>query len=128
MENVDGVLKISSNGSTGIGINLDERINVYAPGIVSLEKSGSGDMWFKGVFTSESLTVNAKGSGDIWSEELVINGPLTIIKLGSGDITLEGKAGDTVVNHTGSGDVNLSKLETVSISVNSRGSGDVITR
>ena len=85
-------------------------------------------MWFKGAFTSESFTVNAKGSGDIWSEKWLIDGPLTIIKLGSGDITLKGKAGDTVVNHTGSGDVDLSQLETASISVNSRGSGDVITR
>ena len=74
------------------------------------------------------LSLTNQGSGDIDFGDTRIDGSLTIANKGSGDVAIKGKAGDTVVTNQGSGDVNISGLETLSIDVTSKGSGEVKRR
>ncbi|MBR4755940.1 MAG: DUF2807 domain-containing protein [Bacteroidales bacterium] len=150
IENVDGVLWIRQiEGHLGLIWTQDTEVTVYAPGIESLSNTGSGDVDISGTLEAGSFEITNFGSGDILFEKGIIGGPISVVNQGSGDIAVKecqtdslltinnngsgdiavrGKAGETTVSNLGSGDIDISRLETTLLEVNSKGSGDVIRR
>ncbi len=83
---------------------FDEHVTVYAPPINVLESHGSGDIMVQGGLRGEYLS---------------------LILSGSGDVVLEGKTGELTIENSGSGDIDISGLETRSVDVKNTGSGEV---
>ena len=147
VENKDGRLRIYYGNKLGFAYTFDESVTIYSPGVEEITNNGSGDLLLKGPYSGSSLTIKSNGSGDVIIEDCSLDGPLsisnrgsgdvemkvnagetTISNNGSGDISAKGKVGDTKINNFGSGDVYVSKLEASSMDVNSKGSGEVVTR
>lgn len=114
-------LSISANGSFSTRGPIRVAVTV-ARGLVSADLSGSGDLSVSAI-SSDEFTLNLKGSGDVSLEGTVDK--LEIALKGSGDVEA-GKlvSRDLTVDLAGSGDVRAHATEKVS--VNLRGSGDVV--
>ena len=72
-------------------------------------------------FEAGEVSIDAKGSGDV---KLSVTGSAKVAMAGSGDVSLTGKADRLIVDITGSGDFDGSKLEAREVSVAIKGSGD----
>lgn len=121
-----GVLKIYTRNEHGWGswFSNNKKVVVYinAKDINNIGVSGSGDVYFKGGITTNSLKVRVSGSGNL-------NGKITVKTFeagisGSGDLKLSGKADDSRITVSGSGDVSARDLLTISTMVHVSGSGD----
>ena len=108
VENEAGTLRIFFNtNDRGVIVANDEKVTIYAPGILVLNKKGSGDIHFGKTLRGQTLTISASGSGDVIMEECEISGPVTINKTGSGDMRATIRGDVVYVTADGSGDVNL---------------------
>ncbi len=149
VENVDGILKLTYKDTKGIGLIFfhdDEIAIFYTPSLKSVDNQGSGDIFIKGPFVSDNLSINKLGSGDIEGSvkaetleiksagsgdidlDLVSSGSVTVNASGSGDVNLKGKVGDAVIAKSGSGDLDARKLDADRITVSKAGSGDAVYR
>ncbi|MBR1928070.1 MAG: DUF2807 domain-containing protein [Bacteroidales bacterium] len=123
VENEDGTLKIFfDNNSRGVIVANNETVTVYAPGIRSLDKNGSGDIHFENTLSGESLNLDVKGSGDVKIDGCEITGEIIVGKSGSGDMDIHLNAGSVSLTGSGSGDITL-EGETKSLTLDKRGSG-----
>ena len=108
VENEAGTLRIFFNtNDRGVIVANDEKVTIYAPGILVLNKLGSGDIHFEKTLRGQTLTISASGSGDVIMDECEISGPVTINKTGSGDMRATIRGDVVYVTTEGSGDVNL---------------------
>ena len=108
VENEAGTLRIFFNtNDRGVIVANDEKVTIYAPGILVLNKLGSGDIHFGKTLRGQSLTISASGSGDVIMDDCEISGPVTINKTGSGDMRATIRGDVVYVTAEGSGDVNL---------------------
>ena len=108
VENEAGTLRIFFNtNDRGVIVANDEKVTIYAPGILVLNKLGSGDIHFGKTLRGQTLTISASGSGDVIMDECEISGPVTINKTGSGDMRATIRGDVVYVTAEGSGDVNL---------------------
>ena len=108
VENEAGTLRIFFNtNDRGVIVANDEKVTIYAPGILVLNKLGSGDIHFEKTLRGQTLTISASGSGDVIMDECEISGPVTINKTGSGDMRATIRGDVVYVTAEGSGDVNL---------------------
>ena len=121
-----GVLKIYSKSDHGWGGSWmgNKKMTVYvtAKEMSAIGISGSGDVYFKGGLSGNTLKIKVSGSGDV-------TGKLNVKMLevgvsGSGDIKLAGRADNAAVSVTGSGDYSARDLVTISTAVRVTGSGD----
>ena len=122
-----GVLKIYTKRTSGMnwswgGNNKKRIVRVVAKDLNIISLTGSGDVFFKEGFRTQTLAVKLSGSGDI-------SGKIDVKKLessivGSGDVTLTGTAETSAVSVSGSGDYRGSTLATSTTTVKVVGSGD----
>jgi hypothetical protein len=120
MINGSNNMVIGRNGAI-TGPKLDFRIEIVLPNVTHLEVDGSGNIDFPDVETDE-LDVAISGSGDICLKGAV--GSLHASVAGSGDVTAtELLAKKAKLQVTGSGDIEVSVVESVDARVT--GSGDI---
>jgi len=122
-----GVLKIYTKSNSGFnwswGGNDKKRIvRVVAKDLNNISLAGSGDVFFKEGFRTQSLVVNLTGSGDITGKIDVKSLQSSVV--GSGDVTLDGRAETSTVKVAGSGDFTGKNLLTTNTTVRVVGSGD----
>jgi hypothetical protein len=121
-----GVLKIYTKSSNGFNWNWgndNKRIvRVVAKNLNTISLTGSGDVFFKEGFRTQTLAVKLSGSGDITGKVDVKSLESSIV--GSGDVTLTGRAETSSVKVSGSGDFTGKDLVTTSTTVRVVGSGD----
>jgi hypothetical protein len=120
-----GVLKIYTKSNNGFHWSWSDKkrvVRVVAKDLKSIGLTGSGDVFFKEGFRTQSLTVSLTGSGDIVGKVDVktLDGSVT----GSGDVTLTGRADNAAIRVSGSGDFDARNLITVNTTVKVVGSGD----
>lgn len=123
----DGALKIYTKSTSGFnwswGDNNKKRIvRVVAKDLKTISLAGSGDVFFKEGFRTQSLAVKLSGSGDITGKVDVKILESSVV--GSGDVTLTGRAETLSVKVTGSGDFTGKDLLTTNTTVRVAGSGD----
>ncbi|MFD1257376.1 head GIN domain-containing protein [Mucilaginibacter terrae] len=121
-----GVLKIYTKSTNGFSWNWsgDRKrvVRVTAKDLSAISLTGSGDVYFKDGIRTQNLIVNLSGSGDITGKIDVKN--LQTAVVGSGDITLTGRADNSVVKVSGSGDYSGRNLISINATVRVVGSGD----
>ena len=122
-----GSLKIYTKSTSGFnwswGNNDKKRIvRVVAKDLNTISLTGSGDVFFKDGFRTQSLAVKLSGSGDITGKIDVKTLESSVV--GSGDVTLTGRAETSSVKVSGSGDYTGKDLLTTSTTVRVVGSGD----
>jgi hypothetical protein len=126
-EVVNGTLKIYSKNEHwhwGDWWGHHKKIAIYvtAKDLNGIYVAGSGDVYFKGGITANSLKLKISGSGDMLGEVRVKILESSIS--GSGDMKLSGRADNSTVSVVGSGDFTARNLVTVSTAVRVSGSGD----
>ena len=121
----NGVLKIYTKSNNSFRWSWGDKkrvVRVVAKDLKSIGLAGSGDVFFKEGFRTQTLAVKLTGSGDIAGKVDVQNldGSVT----GSGEITLTGRANTASIKVSGSGDFDASDLVTINTTVKVVGSGD----
>lgn len=122
----DGELKIyTKKGFHWENWFNNEKMVIYISirNISGISMSGSGDVSFKDGLKSDKLALSISGSGD-FTGKVDVNSLSTQVS-GSGDIQLNGRATNCSIKLSGSGDFDGRRLNTVSSSVSTSGSGDV---
>jgi hypothetical protein len=122
-----GALKIYTKSTSGFnwswgGDNKKRIVRVVAKDLNTISLTGSGDVFFKEGFRTQSLAVKLSGSGDITGKVDVKTLESSVV--GSGDVTLTGRAETSSVRVSGSGDFSGKDLLTTSTTVKVVGSGD----
>lgn len=122
-----GVLKIYNkhdmwNWGNWFGMHKKILVHVVVKDINEINISGSGDVYFRGGLTANSLKLKISGSGDMTGKlsAKTLESSIT----GSGDMKLSGNAESSTVSVVGSGDFTARNLTTVSTAVRVSGSGD----
>jgi len=121
---VDGKLILDDSNRSFLSIEID----IVGPALSYIELNGSGSFNSENLLTdSDSLQIIKSGSGDVILSK--INNPISacrIVSLGSGNVDLSGmETNDLSVMSSGSGDVDLADVITSDLSVISSGSGYV---
>ena len=118
----DDVLYI---GVKGRGFRSVEKLRVYitAPSLEKLMNSGSGDIYFDGVFNTNDLYININGSGDLEADLKATNVEIKIN--GSGDTEISGIMGMFKATVSGSGDIDAENLRLEECYIKNSGSGDI---
>ncbi len=107
--------------------NVKVKVVVYAPDIIKVSMSGSGDYEEEGIHVSPSpLVYNIAGSGDIELENIQCLG-LNVKVSGSGEFDCKKASvkGETNLAVLGSGDVGVKTLDGQDVNISIKGSGDV---
>jgi len=122
-----GALKIYTKSTSGFswswGGNDSKRVvRIVAKDLNTISLTGSGDVFFKEGFRTQSLAVRLSGSGDITGKVEVKTLESSVV--GSGDVTLTGRAETSSVKVSGSGDFSGKDLITTNTTVRVVGSGD----
>lgn len=99
-------------------------VYVSAPGVTSLEVSGSGDMVSDSAWSQDELSVRISGSGNITIAS-VLSGHLTASISGSGSIRASGGNSDQEeLKISGSGTIDLRLVESATVYTTTSGSGE----
>ncbi len=99
-------------------------VNIYTPDFHKLDVSGACDLWVKGDFKSETLSISGSGACNIYADN--INAKNVVIKAsGATDMTVGGKCDDLKIHSSGSSDVMAKKLSTHTASVHASGASDI---
>ncbi len=112
-------------GVKGRGFRSVEKLKVYVsvPSLEKLISSGSGDIYFDGVYKVNDLYININGSGDLEAELKATN--LEVKINGSGDSELSGIMGTFKATIAGSGDIDAEDLRLEECYIKNSGSGDI---
>lgn len=122
---IDGerILRISYTCRTQNAFN--EVAHISAPSLRRVDLRGSGDLQFNGTFQGDSLTIDTRGSGDVLIGRMELAGDLLVESVGSGDVEADYlQTGSLVLSSRGSGDIKV-KGSGGKISATSNGSGDI---
>ena len=130
-ENIIELIKTEVNddvlyiGVKGRGFRSVEKLRVYVttPSIEKLMNSGSGDIYFDGVYKTNDLYISINGSGDLEAELKATNVEIKIN--GSGDTELSGVMGMFKATVSGSGDIDAEDLRLEECYIKNSGSGDI---
>lgn len=107
--------------------NVKAKVIVYAPDVIKVSMSGSGDYEEEGLHMSPSpLVYTIAGSGDIELESIQCQG-LDVKVSGSGEFSCKKASvkGETNVAVLGSGDAEVKSFDGQDVYVSIKGSGDV---
>lgn len=99
-------------------------VEVTVPDLDKVTSNGTGDISFRGSFTTTSLTLILNGTGDIILPALKAQTCKANLN-GTGDIQLSGTAANATLNLTGTGDLIAKFANVDAIKANLTGTGDL---
>gem|GEM_PF-5022368 len=99
-------------------------VNIYTPEFNTLDVSGACDLWVKGDFSSETMSISGSGACNVYAEN--VNAKKVIINAsGATDMTVGGQCDHLKINSSGSSDVMAKKLATHTATVSASGASDI---
>lgn len=103
---------------------FDVKVNITAKDINKVDISGTGDVDFKGNFSTSSLGLNISGTGDITVPSLKAEN-LNVNISGTGDVKIKGNCEQAGLTVSGTGDIDAILNSLSVLKVNVSGTGDI---
>ena len=103
---------------------FDVKVYVIAKNLDSISISGTGDVDFKGAFTTSNLGLSITGTGDITLPNLTATN-LTVLIAGTGDVKAKGTCKKVKMTVTGTGDIEAALTGIDSLEASVAGTGDI---
>jgi len=120
---VDSVLIIKPNRNINYRSNNKPVISVYAPLLNQITIEGAGDFTANNKITANSFTINIAGAGS-GTAELDVN-TLNVFFSGAGEVKFSGRADNSTIIVSGTGDYDALSLLTKNASINMSGAGTI---
>lgn len=120
----NGRLEIGLKKDTRLGSHKPVEVIIHAPGISSLEISGSAHAFITKPLHADHLSLNISGSGNIETSDLMIRDETRITLSGSGAVFMGGlETGAILLDISGSGSIQAGNGQAVTEHITISGSG-----